>query len=86
MYTIIGGVRVFRGGFAFDYTTPETDHAVDFGQDVAMAAGDRVEVVYHDAGSYLYDHASTNVLLNVVPAPASLALAGVAVLGRRRRR
>lgn len=85
IFTIIGGVRTHRGGFAFDISTPETAHAVDFGADVAFGAGDRLEIVYGDAGSYLYDHANTNVRLNVVPGPGVLAVLGVAVLGRRRR-
>ena len=86
VFTIISGVRVHRGGFSFFYSDSQTDHAVDFGGDVLFAAGDRVEIVYNDNGSFLYDHANTNVILNVVPAPATFALlGGLAIVPRRRR-
>jgi hypothetical protein len=86
VFTIIDGVRTHRGGLTFFHTTVATEQAFDFGGEVQFGAGDRVEVVYSDNGSFLYDHGNTNVILNVVPAPASCALLGIGFLGRRRRR
>lgn len=61
--------------------------AQGFAFDRAVAAGDTIDFMVGDAGSFFYDNTPIDVEIGIVPEPASLVIlvAGLAAVARRRR-
>lgn len=91
---IINGVSQNIGSFTFDYASTSTakDEHV-FAPGLILQAGDLVEFVFGNRGSYLYDHGNVEVRLsasavgdpggNDVPEPATALLVPVALVALR---
>jgi hypothetical protein len=98
---IIGGIGQSIGSFLFNYPLTTTGKLETLYTPVALTlqAGDMIEILYGNNGSWLYDHGNVNAFItggsataaapaSSVPAPGTLALllAGTAGIMAKRRR
>ena len=92
---IINGIAQEIGAFDFNYAnTVSSRLETVYTPGLVLRQGDMLEILYGNAGSYLFDHGNVNAFLstsavapaNAVPAPHTLALAGLGLAALLRRR
>lgn len=90
---VIGGVSQYIGAFNFAYS--DMVEALYMPSMLSLQAGDMIEILYGNNGSYLYDHGNVNAFITsspvvavAVPEPGTytLMLAGLGILGMASRR
>lgn len=84
--TVIDGVTSNLGTTVLGGTSSDQTDTFTLPLPATLNAGDRVNIIFGDNGSYLFDHVNANVWLTV-PAPGAAAgLLGAMAMGVRRRR